>query len=170
MEIILFKYKKWHEVKIRDFQYIINYKILVANSFLAKIKKIDSELCIYYKEQPEKIYHLFLTCPKVRHFWNELRAWLYTNLRIDTSLADREILFSFGGKNDLVNYIYVLAMFYIYQNKFISMNISIQGFINLLKKKMLSEKYVCFINNKLNIFFKKLSPLYNYFFPLVTDE
>ena len=50
------------------------------------------------------------------------------------------------------------------------MNISIQGFINLLKKKMLSEKYVCFINNNLNKFFKKWSPLYNYFFPLVTDE
>ena len=86
------------------------------------------------------------------------------------SLDDRKILFSFDGKNDLVNYIYVLAKFYIYQNKFISMNISIQGFINLLKKKMLSEKYVCFINNNLNKFFKKWSPLYNYFFPLVTDE
>ena len=102
----------------------------------------------------KKIYHLFLTCPKVRHFWNELRAWLYTNIMIDISLDDRKILFSFDGKNDLVNYIYVLAKFYIYQNKFISMNISIQGFINLLKKKMLSEKYVCFINNKLNKFLR----------------
>lgn len=162
--------KKWHDVKIRDFQYKINNKILVTNSFLAKIKKIDSEICTYCKEQPEKIYHLFLTCPKVRHFWNELRAWLYTNIKIDISLDDRKILFSFDGKNDLVNYIYVLAKFYIYQNKFISMNISIQGFINLLKKKMLSEKYVSFINNKLSKFFKKWSPLYNYFFPLGTDE
>ena len=79
------------------------------------------------KNNLKKIYHLFFICPKVRHFWNELRAWLYTNIRIDISLDDRKILFSFDGKNDFINYIYVLAKFYIYQTKFISMNISIQG-------------------------------------------
>ena len=65
---------------------------------------------------------------------------------------------------------YVLAKFYIYQNKFISRNISIQGFINLLKKKMLSEKYISFIKNRLSNFFKKWSPLHKYFFPIVSDE
>ena len=162
--------KQWHEVKIRDFQYKINNKILVTNSFLAKINKIDSELCTYCKEQPEKIHHLFLTCPKVRLFWQELRTWLHTFVKIDLSLDDRNILFSFSGKNKLVNYIYVLAKFYIYQNKFISRNISIQGFINLLKKKMLSEKYISFIKNRLSNFFKKWSPLHKYFFPIVSDE
>ena len=68
-------------------------------------------------------------------FWQELRPWLYTSVKIDLSLEDRNILFSFTGKNELVNYIYVLAKFYIYQNKFVSRNISIQGFIGLLKKK-----------------------------------
>ena len=42
--------KQWHEVKIRDFQYKINNKILVTYSFLAKINKIDSDLCTYCKE------------------------------------------------------------------------------------------------------------------------
>ena len=42
--------KQLHEVKIRDFQYQIINKSLVINSFLAKINKIDSEVC---KEQPE---------------------------------------------------------------------------------------------------------------------
>ena len=155
--------KQWHEVKIRDFQYKINNKILVTNSFLANINKIDSELCTYCKEQPEKIHHLFLTCPKVRMFWQELRTWLYTSVKIDLSLKDRNILISFSGKNELVNYIYVLAKFYSYQNKVISRNISIQGFICLLKKKMLSEKYISFIKKRLRIFLKKWSPLHKYF-------
>ena len=68
-------------------------------------------------------------------------------------------------KDKLKIFIYVIAKYYIYQNKFISRNLCIQGFINLLKKKMLSEKYTAFINNKLGNFFKKWSPIYNYFFP-----
>ena len=60
--------KKWHEVKLRDFQYKINNTILVTNSFLAKINKIDSGVCSYCKDQPEKIHHLFLSCPKVKNF------------------------------------------------------------------------------------------------------
>ena len=50
--------KQWHEVKFCDFQYKINNKILVINSFLFKINKIDSEECSYCKEQPEK----FIIC------------------------------------------------------------------------------------------------------------
>ena len=65
---------------------------------------------------------------------------------------------------------YALAKLFIYQNKFISRTINIQGFICLLKKKMLSEKYISFLNNKINKFFKKWSPVYNYFFPTVTEE
>ena len=111
--------KKWHEVKLRDFQYKINNNILVTNSFLAKINKIDSGVCSYCKEQPEKIHHLFLSCPKVKNFWRELREWLNTNVNIELSLEDREILFSYTGNNELVNYIYALAKLFIYQNKFI---------------------------------------------------
>ena len=157
--------KQCHEVKLRDFQYKINNKILVTNSFLFKINKIDSDVCNYCREQPEKIFHLFLLCPKVRTFWNELKVWLYTNANIEISLENKNILFSYTGKKELENYIYVLAKYYIYQNKFISRNISIQAFVSLLKKKMLSERYIAFLNNRLSKFFQKWSPLYNYFFP-----
>ena len=37
-----------------------------------------------------------------RIFWRELRGWLYTNVNIEISIDDREILFlilSFTGKN-----------------------------------------------------------------------
>ena len=65
-------------------------------------------------------------------------------------IENKNILFSYAGKKELDNYIYILAKYYIYQNKFISRNISIQAFINLLKKKMLSERYIAFINNRLS--------------------
>ena len=157
--------KQLHEVKLRDFQYKINNKILVTNSFLFKINKIDSPICTYCREHSEKIFHLFLTCPKIMQFWKELKLWLQSKVNIDISLDDRTILFAYSGKDEIKNYIYVLAKYYIFQNKFISRNINIQGFINILKKKMLSERYIAFINNKLSKFFKKWSRIYNYFFP-----
>ena len=83
--------KQCHEVKLRDFQYKINNKILVTNSFLFKINKIDSDVCNYCWEQLEKIFHLFLLCPKVRTFWNELKVWVYTNADIEISLENKNI-------------------------------------------------------------------------------
>ena len=80
--------KKWHEVKVRDFQYNINNNILVTNTFLAKIYKFDIGVCSYCKEQPEKN----TTCPKIKYFWRELKEWLNTNVNIEISLEDREIL------------------------------------------------------------------------------
>ena len=83
----------------------------------------------------KKLFHLFLLCPKVRTFWNELKVWFYTYANIEISLENKNILFSYTGKKEQEKYIYVLAKCYIYQNKFIFRNISIQSFVSLLKKK-----------------------------------
>ena len=118
----------------------------------------------------KKIHHLFLTCPRVKAFWSDLRTWLITNVNIDLPLDDRAVLFSYSGENELLNYIYVLAKLFIYKNKFISITIYIQGFINFLKKKkMLSEKYISYINNKFNKFMKKWSPFYHFFLPSTNE-
>ena len=77
-----------------------------------------------------------------------VKTWLTTNINLEILLEDRNILFAYGDKTELVNYIYGLAKYYIYKNKFASRNLSIQGFVSLLKKKMLSERYTLFINNK----------------------
>ena len=64
---------KVREVKLQDFQFKINNKILITNYFLW-IGKINNNLCSYSKEHPEKINHLFLTCAKVQEFWNSLKT------------------------------------------------------------------------------------------------
>ena len=46
--------KKWHEVKLQDFQYKINNNILVTIPSWQKLIKIDSGVCSYRKEQSEK--------------------------------------------------------------------------------------------------------------------
>ena len=60
-----------------------------------------------------KIHHLFLSYPMVKNFWGELREWLNTNVNIEISLEDREILFSYTSNNELVNYIYAIAKLFV---------------------------------------------------------
>ena len=151
------------EIKLRDFQYKINNKILVTNSFLRKINRIDSGLCTYCNEKEEKIFHLFLECRIVNQFWNQLKNWLETNTNINFSLERRRLLFSVHGQNELVNYIYVVSKYYIYKNKFSGNRLNIQAFESMLKHKMNGEKYIAFVHNKPDQFFRKWGPIYNHF-------
>ena len=47
--------------------------------------------------------------------------------------------------------------------------VTVQGFANFLKKKILSKKYVSHINNRTGSFFKKWVTVYNYFFRNTTN-
>lgn len=141
-------------------------KILVTNALLCKIKKIDSDdadLCSFCKLQPENIHHLFLDCTKVKEFWILVKSWMSTHAHIEMNFDNRNIILSVQGQNELINYIYVIAKYYVYKTKFSGKPLNIQAFISILKKKFFSEKYIAYIHNRVDKFFKKWSPLYNYF-------
>ena len=62
-----------HETKLRDFQYKINNTILVTNSFLYKINKIDNLACSYCGEQPIKFIIYFFDAQEQKHFGLNLK-------------------------------------------------------------------------------------------------
>ena len=45
-------------------------------------------------------------------------------------------------ENDLINYIFVLAKYYIYKTKFLTHNLVIGNFISYLERKFHNEKYI----------------------------
>ena len=53
-------------VVLKDFQYKLTNKILVTQSILDRIRKIEDNLCAYCKQEPETILHLFVDCDKVK--------------------------------------------------------------------------------------------------------
>ena len=97
------------EVKLSDFQYKIKNKILVTNSFLFKIKKINSNECSYCNEYGETIEHLFLNCSKVKDFWNSIQDWLRNNCNIILNLDKKSLIFSSQKPRSIENYILCLA-------------------------------------------------------------
>ena len=161
-------WKKYHsvikalnEVKLKDFQYKITNKILVTKSFLYRINKTDDNLCEYCHEQPETIFHLFVQCEEAKQFWSLLNNWLTEMSNINMDLQDSSILFSYQDDNSLRNYLYVLAKYYIYANKFSGNGLSLQSFKTILKRKFKAEKYIAYVSNSFTRFMKKLGPLYD---------
>ena len=59
-----------NEIKLRDFQFKINNKILMTNSLLYKISKEESNLCSFCQKNIENIHHLLCTCDTVKIFWD----------------------------------------------------------------------------------------------------
>ena len=149
------------EVKLKDFQYKLNNKILVTKSFLHKINRVENNLCSYCHQHVETIYHLFIECEKVRQFWGIVKQWLSTNFNININLDAKELLFSGQNKNVLLSYISVVSKHYIYTNKFTERELNISNYISLLKKKFQSERYIAYVHT--SKFFIKWLPLYNYF-------
>ena len=61
------------EIKLKDFQFKVTNKILVTDSFLHRIIKVDINMCEYCNRQPETIHHLLVECKISKRFLNDLK-------------------------------------------------------------------------------------------------
>ena len=149
------------EVKLKDFQFKLNNKILTTKSFLYRINKVDNDTCSYCEHNSETLKHRFVDCQKVKEFWDDLKVWLQTHANLSINISDKSLIFSWQKEKSFMNYLLVVAKYYIYKTKFTSRRLNIAGFKSLLKKKFDGEKYIAKINNRYDKFLGKWSPLYN---------
>lgn len=150
------------EVKLKDFQFKINHKILVTKTFLYTIKKVDNNLCSYCNHERETIDHLFFSCPLINDFIVSLKIWLRDECNIEIKLQLKQILFSYEKNNDTGNFISLLAKYYIYKSKFrenCTIYLTIPLFKKYLKQKFETKKYIALTNGKLEKFQKVWSVL-----------
>jgi uncharacterized protein YnzC (UPF0291/DUF896 family) len=139
------------EIKLKDFQFKINNKILVTKSFLYKINKVQSNMCSYCNESPETIYHLFCECCHVKLFITTIKQW--TSTRFHIKLPDLDKVFLLHSQNEcyITNYITILVKYFIYKSKFrdhCRSFLTISNFKIYLKYKLLSRKYILCINKR----------------------
>ena len=148
------------EIKLRDFQFKINNRILVTNTFLFKIKKKETNLCSYCNQEAETITHLLFSCEIASNFWKNLKQWFERKANINLQIDLKNISFSTPSQV-LLSYILTVAKYYI-KSKFYKKEVSLKGFESFLKFKFLNEMYIAKINNRLDRFLGKWSSLYNY--------
>ena len=54
------------EVKLQEFKFKVNNRILVTKSFLLKIKKVDNDRCSFSNQESETIIHVLFLCNKIK--------------------------------------------------------------------------------------------------------
>ena len=64
----------------------------------------------------------------VRRFWSTLQGWLLNNFGLRMLLTGKNIMFPSERRGGLTNYLYVVAKYYIYANKFSGYELHIESF------------------------------------------
>ena len=107
--------------------------------------------------------HLFARCDLVKEFWENFKRWLTDKINTTLEINDKNILFSSFSKSSLINYLTILAKYYIYKNKFYTQTLNILGFELYVKSKFENGMYISKLNNTFDKFLGKWSSLFHYF-------
>ena len=130
------KYTK--STRIIEFQYKFLHRRISTNDFLTKIGVKDNPNCSFCNNEPEKLLHLFWSCPKVAFFWHSLSLKL-TLLHITPEHSTLDIFVALGLKPDSskncqqINFLFLLARNYVWISKRRETSPKIAGFLQYLK-------------------------------------
>ena len=154
--IYLIPYKCTLHTKFRWFQFRLTHRILGVNSFLAKIGKIESNLCTFCKSEEETLFHLFCTCPITQVFWDRVLTWIKNKLNLTLVLDNQMKLFGIlDYRMGALNVILLLCRYYIYRAKMQKSLLLFEHFQKDVKSYFNLEKYIFTKNGELTKFNRK---------------
>ena len=141
--------------KLRNFQFKFLHRRIATNSFLFKIKLLESNLCCFCQSAKETLLHLFWECPIIEAFWNRVQQFFVSVDLIPASqvLTLRQCLDLKGEKSALLfNHCLLLGRFHIYSCKY--KNIRPSSIETLIRLEEI-EKHVSIITGTQNAFQQK---------------
>ena len=124
--------------KLREFQFKLLRRRMPTNAFLTKIRIKENSNCSFCKREPEKLIHLFWSCPKTALFWESIMTRLkLCQIIPDSYSADMTV--SLGLRSDSsklqrqINFCFLIARHYIWLRKTKESIPLLQGFLKYLK-------------------------------------
>ena len=103
------------------YQYYNQYKLIhrrtVHNQLLKKMKIVESENCLFRKDQTETIEHIYLQCPNSIKLWTETITWVRSIYDRHFIISDQEFFFGTSEKFQVTNLIIISVKDVIYQKR-----------------------------------------------------
>ena len=163
VNIYCLPYVATRETKLQTLQFKTIHRIVPCRKWLYTQQVIDSPNCNACGD-PEDIVHYFIHCSGLDGFWNSLERWLFSCTDFNIKISEKHIIF--GVYYDLkffksVNYIILLAKWFICKQKTNNCKIDFYSFLPVLKQHLNVEKYICTCNDKRNIFEKQWGEIYD---------
>ena len=139
--------------KLQWFQYRIINRILGTNSFLFKIKIVNSKMCTFCQREEETIEHILWECEYVQAFLNEFE--LYVEQKTNLQLVFTKKSFILGileMSKGIQNTLILWLKYYIYTARCTEKLLSIRFAISYLKPFYETQKFIFYKNDKKEIF------------------
>ena len=144
------------ETKLQSLQYRILHRIVPCKKWLYVQTVIDSPNCTVCNEVDD-ILHYFVDCTGVRDFWYSLERW-WNNLQgYEITLTSKHIIFGiyYDKYYSNLNYIILLAKWYINRQHCMDQKIDFYNFLYILKDHLRIEEYICIRGNNTHQFGQK---------------
>ena len=128
-------------------------RLISTNKYLLKCKLSPSSLCDFCNMNIESMEHLFWECQMVQNFWLEIKKFL-NNKDIVINLNYRTVVFGLLNNEkrqntNVINFIIILAKYYIYKMKLNNTVPKFEGFQRYMKYKIKIEQEIALMQNKL---------------------
>ena len=144
------------ETKLQIFQYKIIHNILPTRYSLFRMNLCDSETCHLCKTQPQTLPHLLYRCPKISNFWTAFQKWWTEKQQKTITLSERDILYGWHDNaiqtKDILNYISLVAKYYIFCTTQDCDGVPFDGFPPFLKNRLDTLQHIAVRNKTINIF------------------
>ena len=155
--IFIQPYFSTRETALQSFHYRIIHRIVPCKKWLFNQKVINSPNCLKCN-QIDDIIHYFVECREVKDFWKRLESWWNRTTGFDIVCTTKHILFGVYYDNvyySHVNYVLLLAKWFIYRQNIKDRPICFYNFLRELKEKLKLEEYICVKNNTSHHFHTK---------------
>ena len=150
-------FKTTIDTQLQWFQARILHRILPTRRYLSICKIVNSPNCLFCDEYEESLCHLFWECSHVKKFWIDLEDMLKRKCYNCARFSFRQELVVFGTSANIItdraiDFLILLAKFYIYKCRFIENIPNCLSFISNLKKRLEIEKLLAIRRNKYSQF------------------
>ena len=144
------------------YQYYNQYKLIhrrtVNNQLLKRMKIVESENCLFCKDQVETIEHIYLQCPNSVNLWNETIKWVRNIQDRHFIISDHEKIFGTTDNIHVTNLLIISVKDVIYQKRKEGKTMSIIDVKRSLLKNLSIVKLKDVLQDDLELFEAKWEP------------
>jgi len=130
-------------------------RIVPKNSVLFKCKIASSSLCDFCNANPYSLEHMFWKWQHIQHFWTQFTSHILTPLNTNKNVCFKNIVWCnlldvSETNNWIVNYLILIAKYFIFRSKCLNQIPVITVFQTYVKNRMVVEEVRATMNDKLN--------------------
>lgn len=140
------------ETRLQSFQFRLEHRLITCNHLLLRYKIKQDDKCTFC-DGTDTLEHFFYQCPLSRRFWKLALRWLKDASGQDLSqLTMKEILLGVPRsycQARRTNFLLLISRYFIHRQRlFHNGDLCLIHWINELRKRLLTEQYICSAEGK----------------------